>query len=60
MEVRSRPNEEVSFREYEEEMEDREYALSKAKVAGLIAEREYENKLKKMKVPIYGNLPAVT
>ena len=40
MEARFRPNEEVSFREYEEEMEDREYALSKAKVAGLIAEKE--------------------
>ena len=58
MESRSRPNEEVSFREYEEEMEARELSLSlsKAKVAGLIAEKEYESKLKKMKVPIHGNL----
>ena len=37
-------------------MEAQEHALSKAKVTGLIAEKEYENKLKKMKVPIYGNL----
>ena len=56
MEARSRPNDEVSFQEYEDEMEAREFALSKVKVAGLIAEKEYENKLKKMKVPIYGNL----
>ena len=56
MEAQSRPNKEVSFWEYEEEMEVQERSLSKAKVAGLIAEKEYENKLKKMKVPIYGNL----
>ena len=56
MEARSCPNKEVSFREYKEEMEVQERSLSKAKVAGLIAEKEYENKLKKMKVPIYGNL----
>ena len=56
MEACSRPKEEVLFQEYEEEMEAQEHALSKAKVAGHIAEKEYENKLKKMKVPIYGNL----
>ena len=56
MEARSRPNKEVSFWEYEEEMEAQERSLLKAKVAGLIAKKEYENKLKKMKVPIYGNL----
>ena len=56
MEARSCPNKEVSFREYKEEMEVQEHSLSKAKVTGLIAKREYENKLKKMKVPIYGNL----
>lgn len=56
MESRSRPNEEVSFRECEEEMEEQEHALLKAKVAGIIAKKEYEKKLKKLKVPIYGNL----
>ena len=56
MEARSRPKEEVSFQEYEDEMEAQEFALSKVKVAGLIAKKEYKNKLKKMKVRIYGNL----
>ena len=56
MEARSRPTEDVSFREYEEEMEDQVLSLSKAKDAGLLAERAYEKKLEKWKVPIYGNL----
>ena len=56
MEARSRPNEEVSFREYEEEMEDQLRYLSKEQKAGLIAEEEYAKKLKRLKVPIYGNL----
>ena len=46
----------MSFWEYKEEMEVQECFLSKAKEAGFISEREYINKLKKMKVPIYGNL----
>ena len=56
MEARSRPNEEVSFREYEEEMEEQMFSLSKAKDASLLSERAYEKKLEKLKVPIYGNL----
>ena len=56
MNARSNTNEEVSFREYEEEMADQECFLSTAKEAGFLAEKEYANKLEKLKVPIYGNL----
>ena len=57
MESRSKPNEEVSLREYEEEMEDMPAELlRKAQTAGVKAEEAYKKKLKKWKVPLYGTL----
>ena len=56
MESRAKPNEEVSLREYEEEMEDVPELLRKARIAGAVAKDAYKKKLKKWKVPLYGNL----
>ena len=57
MESRSKPNEEVSLREYEEEMEDMPAELlRKAQTAGVKAEEAYKKKLEKWKVPLYGTL----